>query len=174
MESEATKPEDAVSEDGNIKRRPLRGKELDIPLTHVELAEKMRSCGKLQVELDDAKKIKKEVVAEHSNGIKELEAQLRKHNEDANRGKETRLVDCIEILNYPQALVSYEFNGQIIEERPMTPEEHQDDLPLASDDAPEESEDHDKDDDEQKSLDEQIAEDLRESTNKATASSAVN
>lgn len=153
--------------DTNLSERNVHH-ELEVPLTHVELAERAKRAGELQALMEQRTKefdpIKKQYKADMDAMQEELESILTA----CHSGKEKRLVECIERRDFTRCMVEYVYDGKVLEERTMESGERQEEMfPEAAPEAEEAAAPGEE------SLSEQIADDIREQTNPRTAQSAV-
>lgn len=146
-------------------------KEMDVPLTNIDMANKAAQLGELKGKIDELEKAFDKVKTQHKADLSPLEDELEKFLEICRTKKERRMVDVTERRDLNRAMVQYIHDGIVLDERAMTADELlQPDLfdaneavkadPEAADEAP-------------IPVDEQIARDIQESTNPNTASSAV-
>lgn len=153
-------------------------KELDVKLTHIEMAEKAKAAGDLQAEIGLENQKFNTKKKDHIASVSKLQERLWNILNVCSKGKETRTVECTERRNFSACSVEYIYGGDVVETRAMEDGEFQKDMftkeekkfsKADSVDAEVES----VEESESKSVDEQIAEDIRESTRTSTASSAV-
>lgn len=147
-------------------------KELEVKLTPVEMAEMLRRAGELQLDIEEKKKAFATVRGEHQKVVKEAQAEIHQLLAAGNEGRMMKLVDVECIREFNGASVSYRYNGDIVETRAMTEDELQGDFFQTEGTEDEAAEDGD-DEGSELSIDEQIAQDVKESTSKRTASTAV-
>lgn len=153
----------------NISRKPVQH-ELDVPLNHVQLAEKAKEAGQIQADVGRLEIEFQAVKKKHQSEVGVLTEQLSEILKVCHAGVETRVVDCIEIKNFSEASVSYEYDGQILLTRTMEPHELQSEMFEEKREAPALPEAMPGS---ERPIDEQIAQEIREATHPMTASSAV-
>jgi hypothetical protein len=147
-------------------------KEIEVRLTHVEIAEKAKLAGDLKLEIAELEKEFKKVKDEHKTQVDDLSERREKLLDVAHAGRERRTESVKERFLFNACEVQTVYNNEVVETRAMTSDElnsyQNPELPL-----PETSADAEEVAEVEGSIDEQIANDIRESTGRRTASSAV-
>lgn len=92
---------------------------LPFKLNDQEKARKAEAAARLNEKLAEAKDKKKNEVAKHTAGIKELETKISNHLVCIAGGIERREVVCLEVKNFDDSRVEYHFEGEVLEHRPM-------------------------------------------------------
>jgi hypothetical protein len=151
-------------------------KEIEVRLTHIEIAEKAKLAGDLKLEIAEKDKEFKTVKDKHNSEVKELAERREQLLDVAHAGRERRTESVTERFLYNACEVKTFYKGEEVDSRAMTHDElneyQEPELPLTMGGEDDEEEAAPADD-EAKSADEQIADDIRESTSRRTASSAL-
>lgn len=88
-----------------------------------ELTEKSRALSKLKTEYDEVKQKWKE-------RLYPVETRVNCILNFFENGKEKKVVECVMVKNYDANKVEYWYEGKIVDHRPMTVADRQEDMPL--------------------------------------------
>ncbi len=95
--------------------------------THAKLSkergEKLRAKAKLEEEFAEVK-------TKWADRIKPLSNRLAVLDEFVEHGIEKKTVKCTMVKNHEQSVVEFWFEGTVVDSRPMTPLDRQEDLPI--------------------------------------------
>jgi hypothetical protein len=113
----------------HIERRPLV-KELELPLAEAAVAKRAHEAAELSKLIDDLEDEKAFRVKEFNEQLSDWRAKLSDMMKSIREGKERKIVPCVEVKDFAAFAIRYEVEGVIVEERAMTREECQLEMPL--------------------------------------------
>ena len=100
-------------------------------LSHVDEANYMREVVDLRNETKELEESKKAFSKEKQHEIDDVEAKIESICKVVSEGEIEKMVEVDEIKDYPGNSVKYLFEGSVVDERALTYEEQQQDLPMA-------------------------------------------
>lgn len=114
-------------QDGEVER-VIVTKELTFKLTEKEIAQKGKSAAESKTRLTEKNHEFENVKQKYKGEIGAIECELSDHLSTIKRGTEDRTVECTMVKDFSRHVVEYVYNGEIMEERPMTMDERQPEL----------------------------------------------
>lgn len=105
-------------------------KEIAFALTDSELITKAKTAAVLSKEIDQKENALKDYVKVEKENIKKLDFEKRRNLKLVREGKEDRVVEVNQLMDYAEGKISYVYQGEVVEERVMTVEERQVEMQL--------------------------------------------
>jgi len=108
-----------------VENRRLVTKSVEFKLTRDEIIKRSKDAGILSAEIMDDNRAFDVVKKEYKAVVGSKEETLTTYLKSMKEGKETRVVECDEVMDYVAEHVAYYCSGEMVEERPMRPDEKQ-------------------------------------------------